>query len=294
MLRNFRSLFWSLIMILIWTSCSDNVLDGSQTSGDAAGKSNNPKSQSSASDYNVSLNTDGETFTYTITKNPGAKNLSHFIVNLDNCGDQSPHLANVLSASVDADGILTSIFLDDTEGKGTGCLPISSNFVKFDNLPSASVLKLSFTLDSKYATASSTGWLKAGTSCNPTPIEAPGCPALDCLYGLGHWFANGSDPWANDVQVGGFTYTKAEGQALWYGGNDSNVALRAFFRYVSLSLNGALGDAPQSAVNEVATYFTNNPNKLTQANIIAGHFSNSGLNSALSTINTWIEANECD
>lgn len=293
MRTNWRSLFLSLAVILVWTSCTDNVMDGAELSDAAAGKSNNPKSQSIAGDYNVSLATNGYTFTYTITKNPGAKNLGHYIVDLDNCGDQSPHLASVLSATVTADGVTTDVALQNSEGWGTGCSPGSTNFVKFDNLPAASVLELAFTLDSKYGKASSTGWLKAGTSCNSTTIEAPGCPTILCVYGIGHFFSNGSGAWPYDVSLGGFTYNKTEGQALFYGGNDSNVALKAFFRYASLALNGSLGDAPQDAITAIETYFSGNANKLTQANINLGYFSNSGLGTALSTLNDWIEANKC-
>lgn len=294
MIKKWFSNLLTLTVFMLVSSCSDDSSDIAGPGDDAAGKSNNPKSQSSASDYNISLATDGYVFTYTITKNSGAKNLGHFIVNLNNCGDQSPHLASILYATITADGDTEPVVLDDTEGWGTGCLPVSSNFIKFDNLPAASVLELAFKLDTKYDKKASTGWVKAGTSCNTTPIEAPGCPVEECVYGLGHFFAYGSGAWAHNVELGGFSYTKAEGQALWYGGNDSNKALRAFFRYASLSLNGALDDAPQAAVSEIEGYFTENGNKLTQTNINNGLFNNSGLDSALSAINTWIEANKCE
>lgn len=278
-------------MIMVWTSCADNVMDGSELSDAAAGKSNNPKSQSSASDYNVSLASNGSTFTYTITKNAGAKDLGHFIVNLDNCGEESARLARVLSSSVN--GVATN--LDDTEGSGTGCAPTTTNFVKFDNLPKAAVLELSFTLDLKYDTKSSTGWLKAGTSCNSTTIGAPGCPIIDeCAFGQGYFFSNGSGAWPNDVVLGGHTYTKAEGQALWYGGYDNNVQQKAFFQYCALYLSGSLAAGPQDAVAAIEAYFTNNPNKLTSANIGLGLFSGTHLSAARTAIGNWIDENQCD
>ncbi len=280
-------------MILALTSCTDNVMDGSELSDAAAGKSNNPKSQSSASDYNVSLATDGYTFTYTITKNAGAKNLGHFIVNLDNCGDESARLASVLSASVDADGVVTDVALQNSEGWGTGCSPTTTNFVKFDNLPAAAVLKLSFKLESKYGKTSSTGWLKAGTSCNATTIEAPGCPIELCVYGIGHFFSNGSAAWAQNATLGGHEYTHAEGKALFYGGYDNNVALKAYFRYVAILLSGALEEAPESSIQSIENYFASKP-KLTVSGLAAGTFNSSGLNDALDALNDWIDENKCE
>lgn len=294
MKKRWLSIVMTLTIFMVAVSCSDESSDVTGPGDDAAGKGNNPKSQSIASDYNISLATDGYVFTYTITKNPGAKNLGHFIVNLDNCGDQSPHLASILSASVNADGHVTAVNLYDTEGWGTGCLPVSSNFIKFDNLPAATELQLSFILDSKYSNVAATGWVKAGTSCNTTSIQAPGCPVTGCVYGLGHFFSNGAAAWASDVTLGGFTYTQAEGNALWYGGNDSNTALKAFFRYAALYLSGVLGDAPQSAVQAIEDYFTNNGNKLTHTNINAGLFNNATIKTALDEINAWREANQCD
>jgi hypothetical protein len=296
MKRSWHSLAMSLIMIMVWTSCSDDTLDNAGLSEDAAGKKGNPKAQSAAGDYNVSISNNGYVFTYTITKNEGAKDLGHFIIDLNNCGDESAHLASVLYASVKADDAdAYEIDLQDSEGWGTGCSPSSLNFIKFDDLPKASVLQLSFELDMKYDVATSQGWLKSGISCNAAEIQAPGCPIVDCLFGLGTYFSKGAADWESDVDLGGFTYNQAEGKALWYGGNDNNVALKAFFRYASVVLNGALENAPAAAIEAIEVYFEANENKLTHGNINAGLFpSTPELATALNTLNEWIAENDCN
>ena len=87
--------------------------------------------------YHVAVETSetggGSTWTYTITKAaPGAKDLGHFIVDFDNCGEQSPSRARILSATVNGVDWLAQIETTDT---APGCGVASSNFVKFDNLP---------------------------------------------------------------------------------------------------------------------------------------------------------------
>jgi len=296
MKRSWRSIVMSLAIMMVWTSCSDDALDNTGLSDDAAGKKGNPKSQSLAADYNVSLSSDGYVFTYTITKNEGAKDLGHFIIDLNNCGEESAHLASVLYASIKADDAdAYEVDLQDSEGWGTGCSPSSLNFVKFDDLPKASVLELTFKLDMKYDNVTSSGWLKAGISCNTTEIQAPGCPIEECLFGLGSFFSRGAAAWESDVELGGFTYTQEEGKALWFGGNDSNVALKAFFRYVSVVLNNALANAPVGAISTIEAYFTDNGNKLTQGNITNGLFpSTPELSDALNELNDWIAENDCN
>src|SRR6266513_6255958 len=75
------------------------------------------------------------TWTYTITKGtPDTKDLGHFILDLANCGDASPRLENIVSATVD--GVDWRTELEGSEGQ-TGCEVSSDNFVKFDNLPPA-------------------------------------------------------------------------------------------------------------------------------------------------------------
>jgi len=115
----------------------------------------------------------GSTWKYTITKaTSGAKDLGHFIINFNNCGDKSPSLAHMVSATVD--GVDWFGQIEASEGK-TGCDVDSANFVKFDNLPAADTHVIEFTLDDIYPTVETTGWLKAGRACVRKALLGPGC-----------------------------------------------------------------------------------------------------------------------
>src|SRR5256885_15726988 len=64
-----------------------------------------PASADDAGAYDVLVQTSqeggGSRWTYTITKAAtGAKDLGHFIINFANCGEQSPSLAHITSATV--------------------------------------------------------------------------------------------------------------------------------------------------------------------------------------------------
>lgn len=130
-----------------------------------------------AADYDIALQVsqtaDSSTWKYTITKTTAdAKDLGHFIINFANCGDQSPTLASIVSATVNGVSWLDQI--EATEGK-TGCDVDSGNFVKFDNLPAADEYVLEFTLDDIYPPMDTTGWLKAGHFCVRKALLGPGC-----------------------------------------------------------------------------------------------------------------------
>lgn len=262
---------FTIAVVLFWTACSDSSQNvGPNTNAGAKGSS---KSTSNFGDYNIALSTssDGAIWTYTITKNPGAKNLSHFILNLDNCGDQSPTINDILWATVNG-GPAT---LADSEGQGTTCYPqaTTNNFVKFDNLGAADSYVIVIKFDRGYQVANTTGWLKAGTSCNSGAVQGPGCPiAALCSMSQGYYFAKGSwqngadDVWTNGggVTLGGNTYTHAEGAAIWNAntGRGSNGNIRAFFQYSAIKLSGT--DYSQdadllAAMTTIENYFSTRP-----------------------------------
>lgn len=127
--------------------------------------------------YTVTVETShaggGSIWTYTITKaTSDAKDLGHFIINFANCGDRSPTLAHIVSATVD--GVDWSGHIEASEGN-TGCAVDSTNFVKFDDLPKADSHVIQFTLDDVYPTVETTGWLKAGRMCLKSTVLGPGC-----------------------------------------------------------------------------------------------------------------------
>jgi hypothetical protein len=116
----------------------------------------------------------GATWTYVITKNPGAKDLSHFILNFQNCGTSSATLSNILWATVNGEPAV----LSNSEGN-TGCTvnDVTSNFVKFDELVSASSYTIVFEMTGIFGNfVGTTAWLKAGNSCITYPVLAPCCP----------------------------------------------------------------------------------------------------------------------
>jgi hypothetical protein len=144
-------------------------------SGSAIATTPNPGDDPGSYDVGVEVSPagGGSAWRYTITKaTEGTKDLGHFIVNFGNCGDQSPTIANIVSATVN--GVAWMDQIEATEGK-TGCDVDSVNFVKFDNLPSADQIVIEFTLDDVYPPMDSVGWLNAGQYCLRQPMVAPGC-----------------------------------------------------------------------------------------------------------------------
>jgi len=141
---------------------------------ETAAKQTNPKA---AGDYNVTVaasQANGRsTFTYTIVKaTADTKDLGHFIINFNICGDESPTLAHIVSATVDGADWWGQ--LEASEGN-TGCEVDSTNFVKFDNLPAADTHIIEFTLDDVYPIMDTTGWFKAGQTCLKKSLPGPGC-----------------------------------------------------------------------------------------------------------------------
>ncbi len=100
------------------------------------------------------------------------KDIGHFIINLGNCGEASPTIHNIVSATVN--GVDWSGKISDSEGQ-TGCTITSSNFVKFDDLDCGNIQVIQFTLDTIYSQVNTTGWIKAGHSCMARAVPGPGC-----------------------------------------------------------------------------------------------------------------------
>ena len=172
-----------IALVAFASACSDDSENFSGPPADAAARksaqissSSNSNSESSASDYCIADPvTDGTTWTYTITRKPGAKAISHFIIDLNNCPDTEQPLltiANIVSATVN--GVPWP--LSDSEGN-TGCdLGGSPSIVKFDDLPDAQVYVIQFVLDaSRHNFLTTPAWIKAGTSCHQYEIHAPCC-----------------------------------------------------------------------------------------------------------------------
>lgn len=288
-------------MVLMISCSEENIAPtGSKSSLKDGSIKGSSSSTSLASNYNISLSVSGNTWTYTITRNAGAKALSHFIVDLNNCSDESASLADVLSASVNG----VAVTLKDTEGSGTGCVITSDNFIKFDNLDNSAVYVLSFTLDRAYSRIeTAAGWVKAGTSCNQITVPAPGCPVSEaCSMSQGFYFGNGAfnngaaEVWAaaGGVQLGGQTYSMTEGHAIWdkKGIHQYGVA-KAYFQYAAIQLSKAELPADSevaAAYAAIEAYFSTIA-KLSPTN--AATVNGGDMGTYAGVIGNWIDANHC-
>ena len=262
-----KILFFALITFGL-ISCSNEDLGSDNSILEEGGlksyaQKGNSNSTSAFTDYNidVAVSTDGSERTYTITKSKTtSKNLSHFIVDLGNCGEQSATFADIISATVNGE----VADLKPTEGSGTGCNPqeTTTNFVKV-NFAAASIVTLVIKFDRGYEIVDATSWLKAGTSCNTGLTKAPGCPKEDyCSYSQGYFFANGalnngsSTLWESGLTIGEITYTQAEGMEAWDidQGRGGNQTLNAFFQLGAIRLSEA-ESAVQVNVDVIDNYF---------------------------------------
>lgn len=308
-----------LVAIVVFStfSCSDEpVTVNPDASMSAASTAKSSASTSQWGDYNISVtvSADGTIWTYTITRlKPKAKDLSHFIIDLNNCGDQSASFGDIVWATVNG----SPANLSPTEGSGTTCNPQATtiNFVKFDNLPSATSWVLVLKFDRGYSIAdTASAWIKAGTSCNMGTIPGPGCPKEEyCSFSQGFFFANGavnngaSQFWVNGLTIGGVTYTQLQGNNAWFidRGKGGDQTMNGFFQLGAVRLSGAESEVAADAAI-IEAYFTgldifttvvttsgNNPytyfnlpatsNGITKIQVIA----------AGGNIGTFIDANHC-
>lgn len=277
----------AMLSILIFACQKESTLTHTSfeqsTTALAAGANakGSPKSNSSFSDYSIGVNvsSDGTTWTYTITRaKPSAKDLSHLIIDLNNCGEQSATFANIISATVNG----APANLTPTEGSGTGCNPQASttNFVKV-NFSNATSWVLVITFERGYSIyETADGWVKAGTSCNLGKIKAPGCPLTAyCSFSQGYFFANGalnngaSAFWTNGLTVGGTTYSQADGMNFWDidKGKGGDQTMNAFFQLGAIRLS-SVESAVSTDAATIEAYFTG----LNLKNLIATGFNSNG------------------
>lgn len=258
-----------LVAIVVFSTfgCSDELVtvnpDASMSSASSA---KSPASTSQWGDYNISVTVspDGTVWTYTITRvKANAKDLSHFIIDLNNCGDQSATFGDIIWATVNG----SPANLTPTEGSGTTCDPqsITTNFVKFDDLQAATSWVLVLKFDKGYSIDETTiAWIKAGTSCNQGTISGPGCPnEAYCSFSQGFFFANGavnngaSQFWVNGLTIGGVTYTQAQGNNAWFidRGPGGDQTMNGFFQLGAVRLSGVESEVAADAAI-IEAYFT--------------------------------------
>lgn len=266
-------------------------------------------STSNFSDYNIAVNVspDGSVWTYTITKSKiGAKTLSHFIISLDNCGENSATFSDVISASVN--GVSTDI--STIEGSGTGCNPqeTTTNFIKFPSFSAADSWTIVIHFDRGYETfETSAAWIKAGSTCNQGVVPAPGCPKENrCSYSQGYFFSNGANNngssalWVNGLTIGNISYTQTAGMNLWNlnNGPGKDTVLNAFFQLGAVRLSGVENEVASSAAI-IDAYFNNInvTNAFINGSFVlpteAGGYTKKQVKDAGSAIGSFIDANHC-
>jgi hypothetical protein len=169
MKKNLPAFQYLLICVIASTgSCKDDSLAPADTKANLHAA---PVGGTYNIDYQLTQNVAGSVWKYTITKVKG-KDPGHFIVDFGNCGEDSPTIANIVSATVN--GVDWSDKISNSERR-TGCELNTSNFVKFDDLESASSYEIEFTLDTIYSPVLTMGWIKAGRSCTSQTLTGPGC-----------------------------------------------------------------------------------------------------------------------
>ena len=164
-------------LVVFAFACSDDSEDVA-ISADAAARKNKEVQNSLSSTvsedaYCINVYNEGTYWRYTITLKEGAKGISHFILDLNNCEwNQTLSIANIVSATVNG----AAANLSNSEGEGTGCVLTTDNFVKFDDLVEAEEYVIEFTLDQVFGNAlMTTAWIKAGQSCIPYVVHGPCC-----------------------------------------------------------------------------------------------------------------------
>jgi hypothetical protein len=172
MKRRLPQTFFLLLLLAGFThACKDESIAENATPAFDSQLELKPVGVAFEVDFQVTQDAEGSQWKYTLTKNNG-KDPGHFIIDFGNCGEASPTIGNIVSATVN--GVDWSDKISNTEGR-TGCLVSSDNFVKFDDLACSNEYVIGFVLDTIYSQVATTGWIKAGRSCIAQTLSGPGC-----------------------------------------------------------------------------------------------------------------------
>ena len=271
---------------------------------------------SSCLNYSVILDRDyydGQTtFTWTITNpNPGngnngtLQNLSHwsFVPGCSGPNGLEQNWSDILSASYSYDGgtTWTDILPTPTLEPDPSQTCSSANVFKFDfgtNGNSATLYRI--VLLGNYAQENNSAIFKSGakTGCCTRTVPGIGCKSEDavCSFSQGYYFA-APVPWPapGTVNVGTFTYTEAEGRAIWNCGNQGGIpdSKKGFTQVAALKLSGIYptGDASIDAdVVLIETWLALQGKLVACSNLPTG---NSAVGQAAGRIGLWIAENHC-
>jgi len=212
------------------------------TSTSAAGTMALRQSSPVPGDYDVALDVSQgsgfSTWTYSVTRAPStAKESPHFTIDFGSCGDQSPTVASIVSATVNGMDWLNH--LSASEGT-TGCDIPGANVVKFDSLPNVSRYVIVFTLNDNYPPMDTAVWLRTSRACLKKPALGPGCKGytrtttMDADPSLAGKLYNDINTY---MRTFGFDYTENPNCTGGFGGDINGVHAAAdldayFNRYV--------------------------------------------------------------
>lgn len=115
-----------------------------------------------------------------------------------------------------------------------------------------------------------------------------------CSFSQGYWFAKPNLVWPGTVTIGGFTYSQAEGDAIWNTSNKGGIpdSKAGFLQVAAIKLSGSsvAGNAPiWSDVTTIENWLST-LGKLSPTNLPTG---NQAVKDAAGRIGTWIDANDC-
>ncbi|MFM6976966.1 MAG: hypothetical protein ACKOW2_09000 [Sphingobacteriaceae bacterium] len=137
------------------------------------------------------------------------------------------------------------------------------------------------------------------TGCGTFVFSGFGCPipVVDnsCSLSQGYYFAKPDLVWASTVTVGGYTYTQAEGKAIWNTSNKGGIkdSKAGFTQVTAIKLSSATISPSASVWVDVAIVenYLSGLGKLSPTNLPTG---NLAAKEAAGRIGNWIDTHHCD
>jgi len=267
-------------------------------------------SVSTSSPYVVtleSINNNGDgTYTWiwsVLNPNPGnglngtVQDLSHWDITLGQCATMD----DVVSASMSEDGInwMVNYLPAFRPDPSQNCF--ADSVIKFDlgtrnNIKSYYQLTVNknFSVDTTV-----TGVYKSGnnTRCGTFQFSGLGCPIVPevtCAFSQGYFFAKPDLIWASNVTIGGYTYTQAEGKAIWNTSNKGGIrdSKAGFLQVAAIKLSGTNVAQTASVWADVAIVenYLSGLGKLSPTNLPTG---DAASKAAAGRIGDWIDQHHC-
>ncbi|MDP2067453.1 MAG: hypothetical protein Q8K04_00680 [Lutibacter sp.] len=267
-------LTFAFLFVLIAASCSQD-----DEAMDAAALANEINSEIAAKGAKVST---ADTYTSVITGHGS-------VVCLDINATRTFTLSGwngtaALNVQIYDTSILDWVSIDSFNGQLPSPQSLSYTF------PTVGVYKLKYQVSGNSVNGGTNGFVEFDVTvvnCNTT--------AVGCSLSQGFWFASPQSVWTS-VSVGGQTYTKAEGLAIWNSSNAGGMAdsKKGFLQVAAIKLSGSTVLSTDSVWTDVAIVeaWLSTLDKLTPLNL--NDFSDSNAAQAAGRIGDWINANHCE